>query len=97
MRAFWASDEGTAKKDKFLSVDSIRQWFRQRPALGAPDIDGWQGRKHIAFMLKDNDEDFHTLFRNHLILPHLHNTYQAEYANERACDRLSDFQKINGG
>ena len=24
-----ASDEGIAKKDKFLSVDSIRQWFRQ--------------------------------------------------------------------
>ena len=58
VRAFWASDEGRAKIDKFLSVDSIRQWFRQRPALGAPDIDGWQGREHIAFMLKDNDEDF---------------------------------------
>ena len=35
--------EWTAKKDKFLRTDSIRQWFRQRPALGAPDIDGWQG------------------------------------------------------
>ena len=39
LRAFWVSDEGTAKLNKFLSVDSIRQWFRQRPALGAPDID----------------------------------------------------------
>ena len=28
--AFWASDEGKAKIEKFLSVDSIRQWFRQR-------------------------------------------------------------------
>ena len=97
LRAFWASDEGQAKLDKFLSVDSIRQWFRQRPALGAPDIDGWQGREHIAFMLKDNDEDFHMLFRNHLILPYLHNSFSAEYAKERACARLSAFQKKNGG
>ena len=58
LRAFWASDEGKAKIDKFLSVDSIRQWFRQRPALGAPDLDGWQGREHIAFMLKDNMKTF---------------------------------------
>ena len=83
LRAFWASDEGQAKIGKFLSVESIRQWFRRRPALGAPGIDGWQGREHIAFMLKDNDEDFHMLFRNHLILPHLYNTYQTVYARRR--------------
>ena len=48
-------------------------------------------------MLKDNDEDFHMLFRNHLILPHLHNSYSVEYAKERACARLSAFQKKKGG
>ena len=48
-------------------------------------------------MLKDNDEDFHMLFRNHLILPYLHNSFSAEYAKERACARLSAFQKKNGG
>ena len=67
VRAFWASDEGRAKIDKFLSVDSIRQWFRRRPALGAPDIDGWQGREHIAFMLK-TPGGFHPPTTEHLLV-----------------------------
>ena len=96
-RAYWSSEEGEEKLDKFLSVEKIREYFRQRPALGSPDIDGWQGREHVAFMLMDGDEEFQELFRSHLILPHVLNRFQPEYSQERAGGHLFAFIKANGG
>ena len=50
---------GQVKKERtnstVSSVDKIREYFRRRPAVGAPDIDGWQGREHVAFILMDDD------------------------------------------
>ena len=48
-------------------------------------------------MLMDDDEDFHELFRTHLILPHVHNDFLAQYSKERAGGHLFAFQKTNGG
>ena len=97
MQDYWESEHGREIMDNFLSVKKIREYFRRRPPLGAPDIDGWRGREHIAFMLMDDDEDFHELFRTHLILPHVHNDFLAQYSKERAGGHLFAFQKTNGG
>ena len=97
VRALWDSEEGQAKLEKHLSVEKIREYFRQRPALGAPDIDGWQAREHIAAMLMDKDEEFHLLFRKHLILPYAYNDFIPEYSDEHAGGRMFAHTKANGG
>jgi len=52
LRAYWWSEEGEEKLDKFLSVKKIQEYFRQRPTLGAPDIDGWQGRVSDMLLMR---------------------------------------------
>ena len=47
-RAFWAEERGQEIIEQHFSVEKIRKYFQRRPALGAPDIDGWCGREHIA-------------------------------------------------
>ena len=56
-RAFWAEERGLEIIEQHFSIDKIRKYFQRRPALGAPDIDGWRGREHIARLLTNKDED----------------------------------------
>ena len=33
------------------------------------DNDGWRPREHVAFLFSKDDEEFHNLIRNHMIMP----------------------------
>ena len=76
--------------ERHFSVEKIRKYFQSRPALGAPDVDGWRGREHIARLLTKKDSDFHLLFRKHLILPFLHDHFEPRYAPENAGGHLGE-------
>ena len=69
----------------------------RRPALGAPDVDGWCGREHMARLLTNKDSDSRLLFRQHLILPFLHSHLEPQYAPENASGHLFAFFKPQGG
>lgn len=96
-RAHWRSEQGQSFLQEHLSVAKIRNYFRRWPALGAPDIDGWRGREHLAFMFLNDDHDFHARVRHHLILPYLYNSFIPQYAAERAGGHLFAFIKPTGG
>ena len=45
---FWESEEGRNLLLDAFSLRDTRSYFRKRPALGAPDPDGWRGREHAS-------------------------------------------------
>jgi hypothetical protein len=53
------------------------------------------GREHIARMLTitAKDDEFHRLFRKHLILPFLHDQFLPQYSAENAVGHLFAFFK----
>jgi hypothetical protein len=57
------------------------------------------GREHIARMLTitAKDDEFHKLFRKHLILPFLQDQFLPQYSAENAGGHLFAFLKPQGG
>ena len=66
----------------------IRQYFRRRPPLGAPDIDGWRGREHMAWMFINHDIVFQELVRTEIILPYITNDFLQLYDRSMRAGRL---------
>ena len=52
-----------------FSVDNMRKYFARSPPLSAQDVDGWRPREHVAFLFSEDDEEFHNLIRNHMVMP----------------------------
>ena len=80
IKEHWASDLGQQFLLSRLSIKAIRTYFCTRQALGAADIDGWRGRKHIGRMFQSNNTELHELIRKLLILPYLFNESLPQYA-----------------
>ena len=54
---FWESEDGKNLMLDALSLRETKVYFRKRPALGAPDPDGWRGREHASFFFQNDDAD----------------------------------------
>ena len=75
--------------DKHFSVKKIRQYFRNRKPLASPDVDGWRGREHLAWMFMNNDTEFQELIRTEFLLPYLTNEFLQIYSMPRKMQEAS--------
>ena len=52
---FWESEAGRILLSDAFNLRDTRSYFRKRPALGAPDPDGWRGREHVSHLFLNDD------------------------------------------
>jgi len=69
MDALRQEDDWRRVVEERLSVDNIRKYYASSPPLSAQDADGWRPREHVAFLLSEEDEEFHNLIRKHMVMP----------------------------
>ena len=69
MDALRQEDDWWRVDEERFSVDNIRKYYARSPPLSAQDNDGWRPREHVAFLFSEDDEEFHNLIRNHMIMP----------------------------
>ena len=93
---FWESEDGRNIIEQAFSISNVRTHFRTRPALGAPDPDGWRGREHISWLFMNDDEDAQQRIITHLMLPYATGDFHPDYLHEHAGGRLSAFLKPDG-
>jgi hypothetical protein len=92
---FWDGEEGLIIKRKWISVSKARKYFRTRPALGAADIDGWRGRKHVRYLFQNNE--LHEMIIDELIFPYVLGELIPQFLPELAGGLLFAFLKKDGG
>jgi len=76
-----------------FSLRDTRAYFRKRPALGAPDPDGWRGCEHASYFFLNDDVDAQQRIIDHLIVPYAKGDFHEDYLHEHADGRLSVFLK----
>jgi hypothetical protein len=90
---FWESEEGRNLLLDAFSLRDTRSYFRKRPALRAPDPDGWRGREHASQFFLNDDAEAQQRIIKHLIVPYAKGDFHQEYLHEHAGGRLSAFFK----
>jgi hypothetical protein len=90
---FWESEAGRILLSDAFNLRDTRSYFRKRPALGAPDPDGWRGREHASHLFLDDDVEAQQRIIKHLLVPYAKGDFHQDYLHEHAGGRLSAFFK----
>ena len=92
----WESADGRDIIEEAFRVSHVRTHFRTRPALGAPDPDGWRGREHVSWLFMNDDDEAQQRIINNLMLPYATGDFHPDYLHEHAGGRVSAFLKPDG-
>jgi hypothetical protein len=90
---FWESEEGRNLLLDAFSLCDTRAYIRRRPALGAPDPDGWRGQEHASHFFLNDDAEAQQRIIKHLMAPYAKGDFHQEYVHEHTGGRLSAFFK----
>ena len=71
-------------------------YFKSRPALGAPDIDGWRGKDMIAPIFMSGDTELQEKLRRHVMVPYIMESFIPEHKRELAGATSFAYLKPNG-
>jgi len=69
MDALRQKDDWWRVAGEHFFVDNIRKYFARSPPLSAQDADRCSPREHVAFLFSKENEEFHNLIRNHIVMP----------------------------
>ena len=95
MDALRQEDDWRRVAEEHFSVDNIRKYFARSPPLSAQDVDGWRPREHVAFLFSEDDEEFHNLIRNHMVMPFVLGNFYPGHSEEVAGGKYFALVKPN--
>ena len=83
----WESEHGRNLMLDAFSLRDTRAYFRKRPALDAPDPDGWRGREHASYFFLNDDVDAQLRIVDQ-IAPYAKGDFHEDCLHEHAGGRL---------